>query len=72
VIQLFVIVVVGHTMRHTLFSTSHPYISLVVVAGLELCVCYGLARLSWELIEGPALSLKRLMRYQRNHATPYD
>jgi peptidoglycan/LPS O-acetylase OafA/YrhL len=72
VIQLFVIVVVGHAMRHRLFSASHPYASLVAVAGLELCVCYGLARLSWELIEGPALSLKRLMRYQRNHATPYD
>ena len=36
-----------------------------------MATCIGLFVLSWALIEGPALSLKRFMTYQTNHATPY-
>jgi peptidoglycan/LPS O-acetylase OafA/YrhL len=69
VIHLFVIAVLGDFLRSHFSVTAHPYPSLLAAAAVELCICYGFARLSWALIEGPALSLKRLMKYQPRHAT---
>lgn len=68
--HLFLIVLVqrftGHFLHYRNPFPAHPFAWLVVMALIDLGVCFGFARLSWAFIEGPALSLKRFIRYQRS------
>lgn len=45
------------------FLSNHPFAAQFLFAVLDIFACFGIARITWVLIESPILQLKRYFRY---------
>jgi len=55
------LLVIRPLQKHLL--PGHPYGAQLIFTLLNICVCFGIARITWVLIESPILRLKRHFRY---------
>jgi peptidoglycan/LPS O-acetylase OafA/YrhL len=61
VLVLMDALVIRRLQKHLL--PGHPYGAQLIFTLLNICACFGIARITWVLIESPILRLKRHFRY---------